>query len=86
MPKPPSILRGKLLSRHCLLQATLTLHVLLVGVVSAQTSIWNNPGTGSWFDPGNWSLGVPTGTTDINIGNGGTAQVLGGGAAVSSFG
>src|SRR5262245_25060442 len=39
-------------------------------------------GTGDWFVPSNWSLGVPTfpsGTADI--GNGGTVQILRPGAA-----
>ena len=58
--------------------------LLLTGVGGAQTTTWNNPGTGSWFIPGNWSNGVPTFNTDFLIRNGGTAQVLGGGFANSS--
>jgi hypothetical protein len=42
-----------------------------------QTTDWTDA-TGSWFVPGNWSAGVPTGATvTTTVGNGGTAQIAG---------
>lgn len=48
---------------------------------SAQLDTWTNNGAGSWFTPGNWSLGtLPTSSTDASISQGtalissGTAQ------------
>jgi T5SS/PEP-CTERM-associated repeat protein len=32
--------------------------------------------TGAWLNPGNWSGGVPTATTNAFINNGGTAQIF----------
>jgi hypothetical protein len=39
----------------------------------AQTD-WVNLGTGSWFDPANWSAGLPP-SIQTTVGNGGTAQI-----------
>ena len=40
-------------------------------------------GTGDWFNPSNWSAGVPNSSTIALINNGGTAQITSGGAAAS---
>jgi len=45
------------------------------GTARAGTTEWVNPGVGDWFEPANWSAGVPTGSTDAYVANGGTAQV-----------
>jgi fibronectin-binding autotransporter adhesin len=43
----------------------------------AQNTNWSGT-IGSWFVPGNWSNGVPTGATSITtVGNGGTASIAG---------
>jgi hypothetical protein len=43
----------------------------------AQLTSWTDA-TGSWFIPGNWSFGVPTGATaQTLVVNGGTAQISG---------
>ena len=49
------------------------LFVALARITSAQT-IWNAQ-TGDWFQPANWSDGVPDSATDAQINNGGTAQI-----------
>ncbi|HSJ01495.1 MAG TPA: autotransporter-associated beta strand repeat-containing protein, partial [Verrucomicrobium sp.] len=49
------------------------------GLLSAQ-SIWNTT-TGSWFTSTHWSpTGVPTDASDIQVNNGGTAQISASGA------
>ena len=61
--------------------------------MSGQTfdQIWNNPGTGSWFTPGNWTngndnnSGVPTATQSALVSNGGTAQIGANNAVASSL-
>jgi fibronectin-binding autotransporter adhesin len=65
------------------LRLALVLWPLMLGLVAspafAQTN-WTGA-AGSWFVPGNWSAGVPTGaTTTTTVGNGGTAQVNAAGA------
>jgi len=45
------------------------------GTVRAGTTEWVNPGVGDWFEPANWSAGVPTSSDDAYVANGGTAQV-----------
>lgn len=48
-------------------------------VLQAQT-VWN-AGTGNWFTPGNWTPGVvPAAGTNVQINNGGTAQIGAAGA------
>jgi len=48
--------------------------LLIAGSASAQTTSWRT-GTGSWFEPGNWTTGVPTSGVTAWIDNGGTAQI-----------
>jgi autotransporter-associated beta strand protein len=49
---------------------------ILVTPASAQSS-WTGA-TGDWFNPANWSLGVPNSATVLpTVGNGGTAQIAG---------
>ena len=44
--------------------------------LDAATRIWNNPATGDWNVPGNWTPGiVPTAADDVVMSNGGTATV-----------
>ena len=45
-------------------------------------TVWID-GTGDWFNPSNWSGGVPNSSTIAQINNGGTAQITLGGAAAS---
>lgn len=72
---------GKL--RALLLMATA---LGMAAVSPAYAQEWINPGTGSWLDPANWDLGSLPGTSDVSaIGNGGTAEVRDGGAAVSAL-
>ena len=42
-------------------------------------------GTGDWFNPANWSGGVPNSNVIALINNGGTAQITSGGAAASEL-
>jgi T5SS/PEP-CTERM-associated repeat protein len=48
-------------------------------------TLWE-AGTGDWFQPTNWTDGVPTLATDAQINNGGIAQILSGAAAAKSVG
>jgi hypothetical protein len=48
----------------------------------AQTTVWTD-GTGNWFNPANWSAGVPDANTTAECNNGGTAQITSSGAAAS---
>ena len=48
----------------------------------AQTTVWTD-GTGNWFNPANWSAGVPTSSTIAQINNAGTTQITSSGAAAS---
>src|ERR1700686_5420783 len=41
----------------------------------ADSTAWNNTGTGDWFTQANWTNGVPTLSLDASIDNGGTAQI-----------
>jgi len=45
------------------------------GTTRAETTEWVNPGVGDWFEPANWSAGLPTDSTDAVVDTGGTAQV-----------
>jgi outer membrane autotransporter protein len=45
----------------------------------AQPTIWTD-GVGDWFVGVNWSHGVPNSTTDAEINNGGTVQIMAAGA------
>jgi T5SS/PEP-CTERM-associated repeat protein len=45
-------------------------------------TVWID-GTGDWFNPSNWSAGVPDSSTIAQINNGGTAQITSGIAAAS---
>ncbi len=60
---------------------------LLAASLHAQFTlrIWNNPGTGDWFSPINWSGGVPTPSDFAYIRNGGTAQITAPGANVRAL-
>jgi T5SS/PEP-CTERM-associated repeat protein len=51
--------------------------------VRAQT-IWTNA-SGDWFNPANWSIGVPNSSTDGEINNNGTARIALTGAATASL-
>jgi uncharacterized repeat protein (TIGR01451 family) len=54
----------------------------LPAVAGAQT-LWTGT-TGSWFDAGNWSAGVPGASTDARIDNAGTCQIASTGASAHS--
>jgi autotransporter-associated beta strand protein len=64
-------------TKHAVLfSVSLTACSVLAAPVNAQTN-WTGA-TGSWFDSGNWSAGVPPGATPLTtVGNGGTAQIAG---------
>ncbi|MFL6594751.1 MAG: hypothetical protein ACJ8HQ_04840, partial [Chthoniobacterales bacterium] len=53
--------------------ALLVLFLSRVAAVNATTN-WID-GVGDWFNPANWSAGVPTSGNRGQIGNGGTAQI-----------
>jgi T5SS/PEP-CTERM-associated repeat protein len=49
--------------------------------VASDYYLWINPGTGNWTTATNWRPhGLPNYTTDVNISNGGTAQITAAGA------
>jgi T5SS/PEP-CTERM-associated repeat protein len=49
--------------------------------VPSNFALWNRAGTGSWTTATNWRPhSLPTSTTDVNISNGGTAQITATGA------
>ena len=50
--------------------------VLTAGAAHAQVSTWTNPGTGDWFDPLNWTAGVPGAGQHAFVINGGTLQII----------
>ena len=52
--------------------------LLLSGVAGAQVTYWDNPGVSDWFDPANWSAGIPGPGISAFFINGGTAQISGG--------
>jgi len=54
----------------------------LPALAGAQT-VWTAT-SGSWFDAGNWTSGVPDGSADARIDNTGTAEVAATGAAAHS--
>jgi T5SS/PEP-CTERM-associated repeat protein len=47
-------------------------------------TVWTD-GTGDWFNPANWSAGVPNSSVIALINNGGTAQITSGAAAASEL-
>ncbi len=47
-------------------------------IASGQLAIWENTGTGDWFNPSNWSDGVPVAGDTVWIHNGGTVEITGG--------
>jgi len=62
--------------------------ILSIGQASAQTTVWTGAASADWFDPGNWTNGLPlagSGTTriDTNVPN---APLIDGGAAAVSRG
>jgi len=54
--------------------------LMLVSVGSAwgEDTSWNNVGRGDWFEPANWTSGVPLANDTAYIDNGGTARIDGG--------
>ena len=75
VPHAPEVAARSLADRSRLtLLASLGLMAICAGPVLAQTT-WTAPGAGNWFDPGNWSLGVPTAGSGAFINNGGTAEL-----------
>jgi uncharacterized repeat protein (TIGR01451 family) len=54
----------------------------LPALAGAQT-LWTGT-TGSWFDGGNWSAGVPDASADARVDNGGTCQIASAGAVAHS--
>ena len=68
-----SFLGGEM--RTHLLATTVVAAATLLAATSAraQTS-WNNA-TGSWFNPANWSAGLPPNARGTIVGNGGTANI-----------
>jgi fibronectin-binding autotransporter adhesin len=73
--------KGRSLHPQCLLSSQaigLLAALLALPGVSAQTIVWSNPGVGNYSDGANWVGGaVPEGFNDIEITNGGTAEVSG---------
>lgn len=59
------------------------LALALPALAGAQT-IWTGA-TGSWFDAGNWSAGVPDASADARIDNTGTCQIASTGAAARTI-
>ncbi|MCA9309982.1 MAG: hypothetical protein KDA21_02185 [Phycisphaerales bacterium] len=51
---------------------------LVAGAAAGQVTEWTNPGAGDWFDPGNWSDGVPVTGDTAWVDNGGTVQISSG--------
>lgn len=70
---------------------TVAVRVLLLAATAlsaapVSAAEWVNPGIGDWFDRANWDLGsVPASDDALFFGNGGTAQVTGGDAAVGDL-
>ncbi len=55
----------------------------MMGLVNLQAQDWIG-GTGSWFNPDNWSpTNVPSSSSEVFIGNGGIAQIFSEGALAS---
>ena len=48
--------------------------VLSLAAGNAAATTWQG-GTGSWFEPRNWTFNVPTSSSGVWIDNGGTAQI-----------
>jgi len=61
--------------------------LLLIAVAEdqarAQSTSWTNSGSSSWFEAGNWNNGVPSGSLDAYVDNGGT-PVIGSGSAATA--
>jgi hypothetical protein len=56
--------------------AAIGIAAVLLGASGAKAqTLWNNPGTGDWFNAANWTAGVPTSSKNAYIDNGGTAQI-----------
>jgi T5SS/PEP-CTERM-associated repeat protein len=59
---------------HAVLLVTLLFGCVVMSSRGTAQVYWTNPGTGNWFDPVNWNLGVPHGSFTF-IRNGGHAIV-----------
>lgn len=58
--------------------------VMLCARATAQTTLWQNPAAGSWFEPANWSAGAPAAGSFAVVNNGGRAQIGAGAAAAAN--
>lgn len=68
--------------RKTLLLTLLAATALTVpGMAYAQTTQWTGAVDGDWFDPANWTQGVPTASVGTFVQGEGTAPVIDGGAA-----
>ena len=85
-PTRPCGRRRRVAGRSAVLAAAGAVAVL-AGPASGQTELavteWVEPGNGDWFEPSNWSAGLPGDLTAGRIDNGGTA-VIGQSGAVAA--
>jgi outer membrane autotransporter protein len=60
--------------------------IVILGLVSSTYAqdVWVG-GVGNWFNGGNWSAGVPTGASNAQVNNGGTANITGGAASAANL-
>ena len=67
-------------SRRTQLGSALAIFFVFAAIAAGGDTYWqHDPGSpGDWFDPANWTAGVPSSVTydEAYIENGGTAQVL----------
>ncbi len=68
-----------------MLAAAAAVLLLAAGSASAQAATEWQGDTGDWFEPSNWTAGVPTPSIDAWIDNGGTARVALPGAAADEL-
>ncbi|MGI9087097.1 MAG: hypothetical protein ACR2HH_05050 [Chthoniobacterales bacterium] len=69
------------------LYATLLFILTLQTSANAALDAWQNSSLGDWFVASNWTfeIGVPTATTDVEIGTGGTALINAPNAVAQAF-
>jgi outer membrane autotransporter protein len=77
LQQQPNRLMRKL--NEALRKITVTLLVLVLAFLAspafARETIWDEIGTGDWFESDNWTAGVPNPQTDVLFDNGGTAEI-----------
>jgi outer membrane autotransporter protein len=58
---------------------TVTFFVLVLAFLASpaftRETVWDENGTGDWFESDNWTNGIPDPQTDVLINNGGTAEI-----------